>query len=223
MNFLRHPAAAAVLAVLFLNFGCEQKPEKAVATAQLTNNVSAPTPVATIPSPSNVVAISPPIYVPDISHANDPLPDGILAWDTLMQATNAAADQPTVQFAFNFTNVAEKIDIGLATNVTAITNFTTVTNSSFWASLWGNKIIQVATVTINTNVFVATNSVTPLPVTILDAKGSCSCTTAELPSKPWAHSARHQRADRCDGQPCGQERRIVQNRHRLHRQGQQGS
>lgn len=55
---------------------------------------------------SNSVMSTPPIYVPDISHANDPLPDGILAWDELSKSTDAAADQPLAHFVFSFTNVS---------------------------------------------------------------------------------------------------------------------
>jgi mono/diheme cytochrome c family protein len=80
---------------------------------------------------TNENVTSPPVFVPDTSHANDPLPDGVLAWNSLMQETNAAADQAEAHFVFNFTNVSS-----------------------------GN-------------------------VVILDAHGSCSCTTTELPSKPW--------------------------------------
>jgi mono/diheme cytochrome c family protein len=55
--------------------------------------------------PSNAVAATPPLFVPDTSHANDPLPDGVMAWSSLLQATNAAADQDFVRFTFGFTNI----------------------------------------------------------------------------------------------------------------------
>jgi cytochrome c553 len=54
---------------------------------------------------TNALMSTPPIYVPDISHSNDPLPDGILAWDELSKATDAAADQQVAHFVFSFTNV----------------------------------------------------------------------------------------------------------------------
>ena len=57
-------------------------------------------------TPTNVTVTSPPVYVPDTSHANDPLPDGVLAWSSLMQETNAAADQELAHFLFSFTNVS---------------------------------------------------------------------------------------------------------------------
>lgn len=137
------------------------------------------------PSATNPILTTPPVYVPNLSHVNDPLPDGIFAWDGLSKSTDAAADQPVAQFIFNFTNVAKKIDLGLATNITSITNFTTVTNSSFWARFRGKKISRVAGIVSNTNIVTVTNSITPTPVTILSVHPSCGCTTAELPPTPW--------------------------------------
>jgi hypothetical protein len=55
---------------------------------------------------TNETITSPPVYVPDMSHANDLLPDGLLVWSSLMQETNAAADQEQVHFVFSFTNVS---------------------------------------------------------------------------------------------------------------------
>ena len=55
---------------------------------------------------TNDIVTSTPVYVPDTSHANDPLPEGVLAWSSLLQATNAAADQEQAHFAFSFTNVS---------------------------------------------------------------------------------------------------------------------
>jgi mono/diheme cytochrome c family protein len=57
-------------------------------------------------NPTNSIVTSNPVYVPDTSHANDPLPDGVLAWSSLMQETNAAADQAVVHFVFSLTNVS---------------------------------------------------------------------------------------------------------------------
>jgi mono/diheme cytochrome c family protein len=58
-------------------------------------------------NPSNIVAATPAIYVPDTSHQNDPLPDGLLTWDSLMkEVTVAAADASKVRVVFNFTNVS---------------------------------------------------------------------------------------------------------------------
>ncbi len=137
------------------------------------------------PPATNTVVTTPPVFVPDVSHANDPLPEGVFAWDGLSKATNAATGQPAAQFIFNFTNIAKKINLGLATNVISITNITTVTNSSFWAELWGGKITRVASIVSNTNIVTVTNSITPVPVTILSVRPSCGCTTAQLPPLPW--------------------------------------
>ncbi len=128
---------------------------------------------------------SAPLYVPDYSHQNEPLPDGVIAWDELTKSVDATNGQDFARFVFAFTNIAVKIDLGLATNVTCVTNFTTVTNTGFWPRFWGNKYSEVANEVRSTNVVTATNSITPLPVTILDVHPSCGCTTAELPARPW--------------------------------------
>jgi mono/diheme cytochrome c family protein len=134
--------------------------------------------------PAAAVA-SAPVYVPDYSHQNEPLPDGVLAWDELTKSVDATNGQDFARFVFAFTNVAAKIDLGLATNVTSITNFTTVTNTGFWARFMGKKYAEAVNVIYHTNVVTVTNSVTLLPVTILDVHPSCGCTTAELPARPW--------------------------------------
>ena len=53
--------------------------------------------------PSNTVTTAP-VYVPDISHANEPLPDGVIAWDDLMKVTDATNEQDFARFTFSFTN-----------------------------------------------------------------------------------------------------------------------
>lgn len=134
---------------------------------------------------SNTTVATPPVYVPNLSGASGPLPDGVLAWDATTKETNVIADTGPAHFVFNFTNVATQINLGLATNITSITNFTTVTNSSFWARLFGRKITRIARVASNTNVVTVTNSITPAPVTILSVRPSCGCTTTKLPPLPW--------------------------------------
>ena len=134
--------------------------------------------------PSNTVT-SAPVFVPDYSHANEPLPDGVIAWDELTKTTDATNGQDFARFVFTFTNVAQKIDLGLATNVTCITNITTVTNAGFWTHIFGGKISHVASVVNQTNAVTVTNSITLTPVTILSVHPSCGCTTAELPPVPW--------------------------------------
>jgi mono/diheme cytochrome c family protein len=53
---------------------------------------------------SNAV-VTAPVFAPDTSHQNDPLPDGIIAWNNALMTTNAAADQDTAEFTFSFTNL----------------------------------------------------------------------------------------------------------------------
>lgn len=52
------------------------------------------------------VATTPGVYVPNLSHASDPLPDGVFAWDSLMKETNVAADADSAHFVLNFTNIS---------------------------------------------------------------------------------------------------------------------
>ncbi len=56
--------------------------------------------------PSNAVATAP-VFVPDMSHAGGPLPDGVIAWDDLMKATDATNGQDFARFIFSFTNVTD--------------------------------------------------------------------------------------------------------------------
>jgi mono/diheme cytochrome c family protein len=132
-------------------------------------------------NPTNAVAATVAVYVPDTSHQNDPLPDGVLAWSGTTLETNVAANAGNAHFVFSFTNIATVHETALVTNVTTITNITAVTNSFFF---WFKKISFV------TNFFTATsittNNITrPAPVAILDVHPSCGCTTAQLPPLPW--------------------------------------
>jgi mono/diheme cytochrome c family protein len=52
---------------------------------------------------------SAPVYVPDMTHAGEPLPDGVIAWDETIKATDAAFDQDFAKFTFSFTNVATNV------------------------------------------------------------------------------------------------------------------
>lgn len=127
MNVIRHWIAVSIagVAVLFLGFGCATKSEKPKPAEPATMTVPQPLPV------QPPVTATPAVYVPDMTHANGPLPDGVFNWDSLNKETNASAVQEQAHFTFNFTNISA-----------------------------GN-------------------------VAILSAKGSCSCTTTELPSMPW--------------------------------------
>lgn len=110
---------------------------------------------------TNEMVTSPPVYVPDLSHANQPLPNGVLAWNSLLQTTNAAADQESVRFTFSFTNVAKRMVVSEVTNVSLNADFVNETN-----------------VTAFTNY-------EPTQVTILGVHASCGCTQPEVPRLPW--------------------------------------
>ncbi|HTY89032.1 MAG TPA: c-type cytochrome [Candidatus Acidoferrum sp.] len=132
-------------------------------------------------NPTNIPAVSQPVYVPDTSRQNEPLPDGVLAWDSLSKETNVSADAVSANFVFYFTNIAAVHETVLVTNVTTLTNITAVTNSSLF---WIKKISFATNFTAVTRR--ATNNVTrPVPVTIFDVHPSCGCTTAQLPPLPW--------------------------------------
>jgi len=132
-------------------------------------------------SSTGVAASSPAIYVPDLSHQNDPLPDGVLAWDDVTKHATLAADVAAAHFVFSFTNVATAHETVLVTNLTTITNIAAVTHSSFF---WFKKTSFVTNFSTTTSL--ATNQVIrPAPVTILEVHPSCGCTTAQLPPLPW--------------------------------------
>ena len=57
-------------------------------------------------NPTNSASASAAVYVPDVSHANGPLPDGILVWDALSKSMDAPANQAQARFVFNVTNVS---------------------------------------------------------------------------------------------------------------------
>jgi len=55
---------------------------------------------------TNAVVATPPVYVPDITHQNDQLPDGVLAWNSLLQITNIVETADAARFIVAFTNVS---------------------------------------------------------------------------------------------------------------------
>jgi len=128
---------------------------------------------------------SAPTYVPDYSHANDMLPENVLAFDSWQKTVEATNGQDFARFLFLFTNVATKVEAVSVTNFNTLTNFTTVTNHSFWAWITGDKFSSVPNVVHQTNVLTATNSAVPAAVSILNVHPGCGCTTAELPPTPW--------------------------------------
>jgi mono/diheme cytochrome c family protein len=55
---------------------------------------------------SNAAVATPAVYVPNLSEAAGPLPDGVLSWDGTTKETNVTADAATAHFVFNFTNLS---------------------------------------------------------------------------------------------------------------------
>src|ERR1700683_844243 len=105
MSFMRYWIAILIcsVAVCFLGFGCASTSEKPKVLAPAASSAPPP-PVIAPPAP---VATTTPVYVPDMSHVGEALPDGILAWDNLMKTAEAAADQAQAHFTFNLTNVSK--------------------------------------------------------------------------------------------------------------------
>lgn len=76
----------------------------------------APAPVvAPAPAPAAAVATKP-IFVPDYSHASQPLPDGILAWDGASKTVDVNSDADSANFEFNFTNISPNEVVILSTH-----------------------------------------------------------------------------------------------------------
>ena len=131
--------------------------------------------------PSNLMTTAP-VYVPDSSHAGEPLPDGIIAWDAIMKTVTVTNEQESTQFSFSFTNIAVIHETTLATNFTLTANITTLTN---WTFFGAKKITFTTNFISSTNITENTNGVRLIPTTILSVHPSCGCTTAEMPPVPW--------------------------------------
>lgn len=63
------------------------------------------TALAGVAAETNATINSSPVYVPDMTHANDALPDGVIAWNSLMETCDATNGQEFARFTFTFTNV----------------------------------------------------------------------------------------------------------------------
>jgi len=61
---------------------------------------------ASLLAATNAAVSTPPVYVPNLSHAAGPLPDGVLAWDATTKETNVMANTHMAHFSFSFTNVS---------------------------------------------------------------------------------------------------------------------
>ncbi len=130
----------------------------------------------------DTVLFSKPVYVPNYSHESDHLSEATLQWDATMKTTNVPANTDKAHFVFYFTNVAVNVDRTLTTNVTEKGREST----GLFGKVPGNERARIFQYV--TNIVWVTNSVTPLPVSILDVHPSCGCTTAQLPPMPWFHA-----------------------------------
>ncbi|MEJ0089469.1 MAG: DUF1573 domain-containing protein [Limisphaerales bacterium] len=108
MNPMRYWIAIPVfsVAILFLAFGCASKSESPKAVAPVAASAPLPQSVPLVTNVPPPITTSPAVYVPDMSHVGEALPDGILAWDDLVKSTEAAADQAQARFTFSLTNVS---------------------------------------------------------------------------------------------------------------------
>lgn len=61
---------------------------------------------AVLAQSSNAI-VSGAVQAPDYTHSGEPLPDGVLAWDSLMKAADATNEQVLVKFEFTFTNITD--------------------------------------------------------------------------------------------------------------------
>ena len=76
-----------------------------VAPAATNSPASSPTTSSSVSTELNSTAATPPMYVPDITHENEPLPDGVLAWNGLLQITNVVETEDAAHFTISFTNL----------------------------------------------------------------------------------------------------------------------
>jgi mono/diheme cytochrome c family protein len=102
MKIMRSWLAIPVLVIVALTwgFGCATKIEKPKSVEKPSVKVATMT---NMPPP---VVATPAVLVPDMTHAGEALSTGVLVWDELLKSAEAAADQPTAQFTFSFTNVS---------------------------------------------------------------------------------------------------------------------
>ena len=131
---------------------------------------------------SNPAVVTAPVYVPNMSHANGPMPDGVLSWNSAMMKTNLPANTAQAHFLFSFTNVVEQVNKTLVTNI--VTRTYLVPSHSL-ASPRNKPIFPPTRSVTVTNIYWVTNSISGAPVTITDVHPSCGCTTAQLPRLPW--------------------------------------
>jgi mono/diheme cytochrome c family protein len=100
---------ASGLAAMMFVAACAHRPPVAKAPTpppDTTPPVSVTLMAPSAPPPSPAPAITTPsVYVPDVSHANGPLPDNILVWDAVLKSLDVTNGLDFAKFAFSFTNV----------------------------------------------------------------------------------------------------------------------
>jgi mono/diheme cytochrome c family protein len=131
---------------------------------------------------NDAVISSVPVFKPDTTHESDHLAGNIIAWDATMKTTNVPADTAQAHFVFYFTNIAQQVNKMLTTNITTVAYAVTPAKSG---SPKAHSISPETRTLTTTNIIWVTNSVTLVPVTVLDVHPSCGCTTAQLPPLPW--------------------------------------
>jgi mono/diheme cytochrome c family protein len=65
---------------------------------------------------TNPVVSTPPVYLPDYSLANQPLPEGVIAWDALIKTVDLTNDQQVAKLTFDFTNITAGVVTILSVN-----------------------------------------------------------------------------------------------------------
>lgn len=66
-------------------------------------------PPGMVPPPNSAqIVASKPVFVPDTSRSGQPLPDGLLAWDSLSKGTDVVSGLDFARFSFSFTNISGK-------------------------------------------------------------------------------------------------------------------
>jgi mono/diheme cytochrome c family protein len=74
----------------------------------ITPPVPLPEPLVLPPNAPPPTVISKPVFVPDTSRSGQPLPDGILAWDSLIKSEDVVSGADFAHFSFSFTNISGK-------------------------------------------------------------------------------------------------------------------
>ena len=99
MNF-RLLTVGSLAALVFVAACAHKQPAAPVVAAPVPAAVHVP-----VTAPVAAAIATTPTFVPDITHSGDPLPDNVLAWDSLLKSQDVPGNQDVVKFAFSFTNL----------------------------------------------------------------------------------------------------------------------